>query len=145
MDISEKGSTNRTALHGLVLWVLALIIIYYGYQLSIEKFLDQDWLSRAGCLIVVLGIWSGIGGVIESRLLHKTLVFKKSLKERRLQQAFMSDQELLEKELHQVQQDHNERLANLQNELGVSIGVIECSLLITGTLLWGFGDLIKFL
>lgn len=128
-----------------MLWIVAGGLIYFGYELSMQQYLDQDWLSRAGCLIVVLGIWSGIGGVIESRLLHRTLLLRKTLRERRVRQAFSADRELLEKELHNVQQEHNERLADLQNDLGVSIGVIECSLLITGTLLWGFGDLIRFM
>ena len=146
-DKSEKRdkSTNRTAFYGFILWLLAIVIMYAGYRLSVERFLDQDWLSRAGCLIVMLGIWSGLGGVIESKLQYRTHTLKKKLAERRVRQAFGADDELLEKEMNKVQQHYNEQLAGLQNKLGVSIGVIEASLLIIGTLLWGFGDLIKYL
>jgi len=143
--MSTDESTKRTALHGVILWLLAIALIITGYYLSVERYLDQDWLSRAGSLIVVLGIWSGLGGVIESKLLHRTSLIQKRMAERRIQRAFAADEELREKEMQQVKQAHDERLANLQNQLGVHIGVIEASLLIIGTLLWGFGDLIKYL
>ncbi len=144
-DKSTDKSTNRTAVHGLILWLLAMALIYAGYDLSVKEFLDQDWLSRAGCLIVVLGIWSGLGGVIESRLQLEALMLHKRLAERRVRQAFGADEELMEKEMQRVQQEHQDRLTDQQKKLGVSIGVIEASLLIIGTLLWGFGDLIKYI
>lgn len=143
--MSTETTTHRTALHGIILWLIAIALITTGYHLSVESYLDQDWLSRAGSVVVVLGIWSGLGGVIEAKLLHRAYIFKKRLAERRVQQAFGADEEMREKELQRVQQAHDERLAHLQNQLGVSFGVIEASLLIIGTLLWGFGDLIKYL
>lgn len=143
--MSTETTTHRTALHGIILWLIAIALITTGYHLSVESYLDQDWLSRAGSVVVVLGIWSGLGGVIEAKLLHRAYIIKKRLAERRVQQAFGADEEMREKELQRVQQAHDERLAHLQNQLGVSFGVIEASLLIIGTLLWGFGDLIKYL
>lgn len=44
-----------------------------------EQYLYRDWLSRAGYFIVVLDIWSGLGGVIEARLIHHALTIRKRL------------------------------------------------------------------
>jgi hypothetical protein len=138
-------TVNRTTVRGIVLWIIAIGAIILGYRLSVEQYLDQHWLARAGCFIVILGIWSGLGGVIEEKLLHRGLTIQKYMAMRRIRLAFGADKEEMEKQLQQTQQQFNDRLAALQNELGISIGVIEASLLIAGTLLWGFGDLIKYL
>lgn len=137
-------TVHRTALHGLVLWFIALIAIVWGYRLSMEQYLDQDWLSRAGCFVVVLGIWSGLGGVIEARLLHRALTIRKRLAMRQVIRAFGADEEEREKQLQKVQQKYDEKFETVRTNLGVSVGVIEASLLITGTIFWGFGDLIKY-
>ncbi len=138
-------TVNRTAIHGFILWIIASAAIITGYYLSVERFLDQDWLSRAGCLIVVLGIWSGLGGVIEANILHRGLRIRKYMAMRRVRLAFGADKEEMEKHLQQIQDKYNERLEESRHEFGISVGVIEASLLITGTLLWGFGDLLKYL
>jgi len=137
-------TVHRTALHGLVLWVIALIAIAWGYQLSMEQYLDQYWLSRAGCFVVVLGIWSGLGGVIEAKLIHRALSIRKRLAMRQVIRAFGADEEEREKQLQKVRQTYDEKFEILRSNLGISVGVIEASLLITGTILWGFGDLIKY-
>lgn len=137
-------TVNRTALHGVILWILAIAAIIGGYRLAVENFLDQDWLSRAGCFIVVLGIWSGLGGLIERKLQHRRLMMKKYMAMRRLRRAFAADEEELEKEKQKLHQQYTERFESLKDDLGISVGVVEASLLITGTLLWGFGDLIKY-
>lgn len=144
-DRIQIMSVDRTAIHGLILWIIAIVAIVAGYYLSIQQYLDQQWLSRAGCFIVVLGIWSGLGGVIEEKLLHRGLVLKKHMAERRIRRAFAADEEEMENELQKVHKRYDEERVELRNALGISVGVIEASLLITGTLLWGFGDLIKYL
>lgn len=138
-------TVNRTALHGIILWILAIAAIIGGYHLAIENFLDQDWLSRAGCFIVVLGIWSGLGGLIERKLQHRRLRMKKYLAMRRLRRAFRADKEQLDKEAQKLHQQYTERFEALKDDLGISVGFVEASLLITGTLLWGFGDLVRYL
>jgi uncharacterized membrane protein YcjF (UPF0283 family) len=138
-------TVNRTTIHGIMLWIIAIAAIITGYYLFVERFLDQDWLSRAGCLIVVLGIWSGLGGVIEEKILHRGLMIRKYMAIRRTRMVFGADKEEMEKQLQHIQDKYNERLEESRNALGISVGVIEASLLITGTLLWGFGDLLKYI
>jgi hypothetical protein len=43
--------------------------------------------------------------------------------------------------IDQVNADHDQRLSLAIQNLRLSIGVLEMSLLISGTLVWGFGDL----
>ena len=138
-------TVNRTAIHGIILWIVAIAAIITGYYLSTIRFLDQDWLSRAGCLIVVLGIWSGFGGLIEEKILHRGLRIRKFMAMRRVRMAFGADTEEMEKQIQQIQDKFSERLEELRHKLGISVGAIEASLLITGTLLWGFGDLLKYI
>lgn len=138
-------TVNRTALHGLILWIIAIVAISAGYYFSVQQYLDQQWLSRAGCFVVVLGIWSGLGGVIQKKFLHRGLKIRKRVAERRVRQAFAADEDEMEKELMKVQNKFDEQWKELRDQVGVSVGVIEASLLITGTVLWGFGDLIKYL
>jgi hypothetical protein len=92
----------------------------------------------------VLGIWSGFGGLIEERLTHRAMKFKKHMAERRIRRAFGADEEQMKKELDRIQQNYDERRVKMREELGISVGLIEASLLVTGTFFWGFGDLIKF-
>lgn len=100
-------TVNRTAVHGIILWIIAIAAIITGYYLSIERFLDQDWLSRAGCLIVVLGIWSGLGGVIEAKILHRGIRIRKFMAMRHTHRAFSADKEEMEKQLQQIQDKYN--------------------------------------
>lgn len=138
-------TVNRTAVHGIILWIIAIAAIITGYYLFIERFLDQDWLSRAGCLIVVLGIWSGLGGVIEAKIPHRGIRIRKFMAMRHAHRVFSADKEEMEKQLQQIQDKYNERLEESKHALGISVGLIEASLLITGALLWGFGDLLKYI
>jgi hypothetical protein len=43
--------------------------------------------------------------------------------------------------IDQVNADHDQRLNLAMQDLRMSVGVLEISLLISGTLVWGFGDL----
>lgn len=137
--------STTTTIHGVILWCVAILLLVSGYVLSEQQFLDQLWLSRAGCLIVMLGIWSGFGGLIEERLTHRAMKFKKHMAERRIRRAFGADEEHMKKELDRIQHNYDERRVKMREELGISVGLIEASLLVTGSFFWGFGDLIKFL
>ena len=118
---------------------------HYGL-LSVHIKISRSGLAfRAGCLIVVLGIWSGLGGVIEAKILHRGIRIRKFMAMRHAHRAFSADKEEMEKQLQQIQDKYNERLEESKHALGISVGVIEASLLITGTLLWGFGDLLKYI
>jgi len=107
--------------------------------------MNTEWLTRAGCLIVFIGIWSGIGVVFQERLL-----VRKARQRRRnaiiMAKARFVEQDITpqeaEKELHEINELFNNELADVTQNLRWSLGLIEVALLLLGTFIWGFGDLL---
>ena len=132
--------------HKYLLWSIATGLILLGIYLSYIQFMNTEWLSRAGCIIVMLGIWSGLGGIIEERLLlgrlrwrHRNAIVEAKA---RLQEK-EADSAEIEKELHEIEDAFEKAHDDLSHKLKLSLGVLEISLLLTGTFLWGFGDLLN--
>ncbi len=127
------------------LWIIASAFIALGVYLTMIRFMHAEWLTRAGCLVVMLGIWSGIGGVLQERLF-----FSRSKRHRRnaitAAKARLheesSDDDRIEKELDKINEAFDNQIADATQNIRLSIGMLELSLLITGTFLWGFGDLL---
>jgi len=92
----------------------------------------------------MLGIWSGLGGIIQERVLLGRLRWRRrnAITEAR---ARLESQSLeateIEKELDAIDEAFAQQAAILKQNLRLSLGILEVSLLITGTFLWGFGDL----
>ncbi len=129
----------------LVIWSTALGIIAAGVYLSHIQLLGNEWLSRSGCMIVILGIWSGLGGIIRMRLLtgrlrrrrKNTIIQAKAVLEER-----DTDPAEITKEIKKIEEVFDQEGTELAQRLRLSVGILEVSLLMTGTFLWGFGDLI---
>ncbi len=137
-------SAKHTLFRGFILWGIAFLLIIAGLFLSINHYLDQDWLSRAGCLIVVMGIWSGLGGILQERLLIKRLQLRRRMSIIKIKRKYRHQQEECDKRIDEVQKAFDDGQIKLQHELRFSVGALEASLLLTGTLFWGFGDLTKY-
>ncbi len=126
-------------------WAIAAALIVLGVYLSSIRFLDSEWLSRAGCLVVMIGIWSGIGGVLQERLLVSSAQWRRRNALTRARARLAEDQidpERADKELEAINAGFDKELVKAQQKLRLSLGVLEVSLLLTGTFLWGFGDLL---
>lgn len=127
------------------LWFIASALIALGVYLTMIRFMHAEWLSRAGCLVVMLGIWSGIGGVLQERLFFMR---SKHLRRNAITAAKArlheegGDADRIEKELGEINTVFDNQIADATQNIRLSIGILELSLLITGTFLWGFGDLI---
>ncbi len=96
-------------------------------------------------MVVMLGIWSGVGGIFQERLLvsrtkwrrrNAITAAKARLREKR------EDDEQSEKELREINDAFDNQIEEATQNLRMSIGILEVSLLLTGTFLWGFGDLL---
>lgn len=131
----------RTRIQGISLWVAALIVIGTGFYLSKIEYLGHEWVSRAGCLVVVLGIWSGISRVVEGRLYSNSLDVRRRLSISALRRRFRNEQEERDKRVSQINKTYENKIAEIKDGLELSFGILEASLLITGTITWGFGDL----
>ncbi len=141
MDV--KVVTTNARIHGLTMWLVAAALVAAGYWLSANRVLDEEWIGRAGCLIVVLGIWSGFGGLVQERLMLNGLRLRREVTIRAIRRRFWRDPEDCDARIEKAKQSFDERAEKLRHELTLSVGLLEVSLLITGTLLWGFGDLAR--
>lgn len=130
--------------HPLINWLLAILLAALGVYLSIIEYAGLEWLTRSGCLIAVLGVWSGLGGIIQERLLIGRLNFQHRITlaraKRKLRRLKVSN-ENIESEIQSIEDDFEEKTEKILQAVRLQLGILEVSLLITGTLLWGFGDL----
>ena len=123
----------------------AVLIIAFGIYLSLIQFMNSEWLTRAGCVVVMLGIWSGVGGILQERLLVSRTKRRRrnaiTAARARLSEE-MKDADQTEKELTEINEAFDNQMEEATQNLRLSIGALEVSLLLSGTFLWGFGDLL---
>tara|TARA_R110002167_G_scaffold180877_3_gene381072 strand:+ start:239 stop:676 length:438 start_codon:yes stop_codon:yes gene_type:complete len=139
--LSVINLSKKYNFSGFVYWFLALACFLSGLYLSKISWLHAEWFSRSGCLVVVLGIWSSIGVVLHEKIISRRANWIRNKELRQLKARSLDDSEIA-LGIDQVNADHDQRLSLAIQDLRMSIGVLEMSLLISGTLVWGFGDLI---
>jgi cell division protein FtsB len=115
-----------------------------GYYLSKVHFLNGEWLTRSGCLIVLLGVWSSIGAIIAERVLikkvkiqHRIVISRAKAKLRKIK----ATDEYINKEMDTIKDDFDDKIEVIKDNVRYQLGILEVSLLMTGTFIWGFGDL----
>ena len=143
--MAEKSTSILSRHQSLVVWPIAIGLISLGAHLSRIEFLGHEWLSRAGCLIVIIGIWSGLGGMLQERILVGRLRWRRRnaiVRARAALQAENADPDEIEREIADIESAFEKQSFELSQKLKVSLGILEFSILITGTFLWGFGDII---
>jgi uncharacterized membrane protein YcjF (UPF0283 family) len=125
-------------------WSVSFVLIYVGYYLTEESFLQLEWLTRSGCLIVLIGVWSSISGIIQERVLidrlniqHRIELSRAKIKLRK----FNAPKEYIEKEIDSIKEKFEDKMDELTVNVRFQLGMLEVSLLMTGTFIWGFGDL----
>ncbi|MDO7083891.1 hypothetical protein WNY51_13335 [Pseudocolwellia sp. AS88] len=141
--VSEAPSAVRVR-HHISIILLTCIILAAGYHFSMINFLDTEWLSRSGSLVVVLGILSGFSGIIQERILLSRLEMRKRialLQKRKKLRLLKVEREFVEKELESIETDFAEQASELTQSIKFSVGLIEGVLLMFGTVVWGFGDI----
>lgn len=142
--MTAKDSFMQSRHHQILLWLVAIFLIVSGIFLSWIEFMGTEWLTRAGCLIVILGIWSGLSVIVQEQIILSRLKRQKrnSLTCARARCAEEGlDKEASDQEIEDINQAYEKQAEELTQKLKFSLGVLEMSLLITGTFLWGFGDL----
>ena len=107
--------------------------------------MGHEWLTRAGCLVVMLGIWSALGGIVEERLLNTRIQHNQRNAIVRAKAELLesnADTGAIEKELARINEMFEAQRSHAAGKLRMSVGFQEVSLLLTGTFVWGFGDLL---
>ena len=122
----------------------AVAILGGGLYLSYIEFMDKEWTTRAGCLIAMLGIWSGLGGIIQEQVLV-TRIRRKQRNALTAAQAKLAEHDAtadtIDSELAKIQESYDAQIAHAADQLRMSVGFEEVSLVLIGTFIWGFGDL----
>lgn len=143
--LSAPNLNSHSQSYRLSSWIGAVLIIALGVYLTFIQFMDSEWLTRAGCLVVMLGIWSGVGGILQERLLVNRTKWRRrkaiAVAKARLS-AESNDEDQIEKDLSEMIEAFDNKVEEATHDLRLSLGVLEVSLLMTGTFLWGFGDLL---
>jgi len=127
------------------IWLISILVIALGVYLTMIEFCNIEWLTRSGCIVVMLGIWSGMGGIIEEGLLSSRLDVQRRIALSRAKvklRKIAAPEEYVEKELESIESDHERKVEDLRNKFRLQLGILEVSLLLTGTFIWGFGDLL---
>lgn len=143
--MSASNLNSHSQSYRIVSAIGAVLIIASGIYLSLIQFMNSEWLTRAGCVVVMLGIWSGVGGILQERLLVSRTKWRRrnaitAARARLSEEGNDADQ--TEKELTEINEAFDNQMEEATQNLRLSIGVLEVSLLLTGTFLWGFGDLL---
>ncbi|MCZ2723714.1 hypothetical protein O1D97_19355 [Marinomonas sp. 15G1-11] len=144
-DVKVSINTGEIRkLQSLLIWLASLIVIGLGVYLTLINFYNIEWLTRSGCIVVLLGIWSGMSGIIEERVLtsrfdvqRRIALSRAKLKLRKIN----APEEYIEKEIESIELEYEQKMEKLRDNVRLQLGMVEVSLLMTGTFLWGFGDL----
>ncbi|WP_076419461.1 hypothetical protein [Colwellia sp. UCD-KL20] len=145
MALDIKIPIKMSTRSQVIIVLLSFIILGLGYYFSTINLLNKEWLSRSGSLVVVLGIISGFSGIIQERLLISRLEIRKRvelLQKKRKLRLIKAEKDFIEKELTDIEGDFTDQANNLMNSIKFNVGIIEGLLLIFGTVIWGFGDII---
>lgn len=121
------------------------MLILTGVYLSHIEYLDTEWLSRSGCSIVILGIISGFAEIVQEGFVSARLKLQRRntivAAKARLGEMDKDDTEI-KIEIEGINHRFDQRVDDLRQKMKMKIGLLEVALLIIGTFLWGFGDLL---
>ena len=141
----SEHTFNTPAFSHAIKWLIAVAVLAAGAYLSVIDFMGHEWLTRAGCLVVMLGIWSALGGIVEERLLNTRIQHNQRNAIVRAKAELLesnADTGAIEKELARINEMFEAQRSHAAGKLRMSVGFQEVSLLLTGTFVWGFGDLL---
>lgn len=148
-----SGNTTLTRMKGqihgavyqAIMLIIAVAIGLVGIWLSEIQWLGYEWFSRAGSLIVILGVTSGFGGIFQEQLLRSRLLVQERIalaKARRKLRLMQAPAEFAEEEINRIIKEYDDLEVSLQTSIKVQAGTLEFFLLVAGTLIWGFGDIV---
>ena len=143
--MTDKTRILNSKIYYTCIWLIVLLLIMSGIYLSQIQFLATEWLSRAGCSIVILGIFSGFAEIVQERFISARLKLQRrnTIVAAKARLGEMDKEDTAIKiEIEEINHRFDQRLDELRQKMKMKVGVLEVVLLITGTFLWGFGDLL---
>ncbi|MCP3850503.1 MAG: hypothetical protein GY694_09735 [Gammaproteobacteria bacterium] len=113
-----------------VIYLLSAFIVFFSLSISYIAN-DWQWFSRSGSFIVILGIYLTSSQIIENS--HRLGLRRGIYKDGNFQRDWANDKH--EKRFHHEREHEEETWV---------MGKCGFNLLIIGTFIWGFGDLLSF-
>lgn len=127
-------------------WLLALSAISIGITLSVLKIPDWTSFARSGAFVTIIGIWTAFRQVIDARTRYTIAKFLQHFGHALIEARRGNDPESHKEHLRNAHEDRvNDFVEKYVTEYSLKLGFHEALLLIIGTLIWGFGDLINLL
>lgn len=145
MALTLNTPIKLTTRNHFIIILLSIVVLGFGYYFSMINLLGKEWLSRSGSLVVVLGIVSGFSGIIQERLLVSRLEIRKRielLQRRKKLRLLKVEKDFVDKEVENIEKKFADQTKELLHSIKFSVGLIEGALLIFGTVVWGFGDIV---
>ena len=140
------NTSTKTSFSHILYWLCALSIFYVGFYLSQIDYMNIEWFSRSGCVVVILGVWASLGVIFKEKLILQTMTWKKNKAFAKSKlKGFKHKHQAIEDEIDEINAEHDKELTEQLQHLKMSIGALEVSLIITGTFIWGFGDILLIL
>lgn len=148
MALISVAPGNMSMRNHFFITLMILSILSLGCYFSMINLLNKEWLSRSGSLIVVLGILYGFSAIIEERVLMSRLSLRKRIellqKKRKLRRLQVAAH-YIEEELLDIEEKFTAHANESMNSIKFNAGIVEGVLLVLGTLIWGFGDILLVL
>jgi len=69
---------------------------------------------------------------------HRIVLSRSKIKLRKMK----APQDYIDKEIDTIEDDFDDRVEVIKDNVRYQLGILEVSLLMTGTFIWGFGDLL---
>ncbi|BDX07075.1 hypothetical protein [Planctobacterium marinum] len=135
----------RSWLYQFSLIFIALSFLSGGVWLTSINWLGYEWFSRSGSIVVVLGVISGFGGIFLEQVLRSRLIVQERialLKARRKFRSINAPEEYATTEISRIEKHFDDLEQGLQQALKIRAGALEFILVIVGTLVWAFGDIL---
>jgi hypothetical protein len=136
---------KRRKQQALAIWFACILIVTFGVYLTSIQFYNIEWLTRSGCVVVLFGIWSGMKGIIEERVIAGRIDVQRRIalsRAKRKSRKIKAPKEYVEKEIASIELAYERKIDELRDTVRLHLGMVEVSLLMTGTFIWGFGDLL---
>ena len=143
--MSVSNVNIKTRWGNLTYWLIALAFFYLGMHLSIIGYLNTEWFTRSGCIVVILGIWSSLGAIIHEQVIVRRANWKRNRELNKSKKRLFkenNDPTLSATVIDKINTASDKELAEAIHHVRLSIGALEVSLLISGTFVWGFGDIL---
>lgn len=123
-------------------WKLTISFLAIGFFLSCLRFMDDpNWFSRSGAIVVIIGIFVALQNIEHIKLVNWSMELAKGIGDIKI------DQNHKDQEINKVYKDkHHHRTDIIKDQLkessSIKYGKKEAYILILGTFICGFGDLI---